>query len=121
MRAGAGFGVVLHAEGAVFQVAQTGDRAVIQVHMGHFDILGKRGGVHRIAVILRSDGDFSRAEVFNGLVASAMAELEFEGASPEGESENLVAKADAEERFFPVQAANGLTGVIEGLGVAGAI
>ena len=52
MRAGACLGVVLNAGCPVFQVAQAGDCAIIQVQMGYFDICGKRGRVNSVAVIL---------------------------------------------------------------------
>src|SRR6266568_3920716 len=42
--------------------------------------------------------DASGLEVFHGLVAPPMAELQFEGPSAEGEGEQLVTQADAEDR-----------------------
>jgi len=55
------------------------------------------------------------------LVRAAMAEFEFEGFSTEGTGEDLVAEANAEERFFADELAGGFTGVIQGLGIAGAV
>jgi hypothetical protein len=121
VRAGAGLGVVLNAEGLVLAVAQAGDRAVVEIDVGDLDIGREGGGIDRVAVVLRGNGDSSSAEVFDGLVRAAMAEFEFEGFSTEGASEDLVAEADAEKRFFADELAGGFAGVIEGLGIAGAV
>ena len=43
--------------------------------MSYFDFTGERVRVHGIAVVLRCDGYFSSAEIFNGLIGTTMSEL----------------------------------------------
>ena len=78
MRAGTGFGVVLHGENRQLLVTQTFDRVVVEVYMRDLHL----GGIERIkvdteTVILRGDLDLAGRKVLDRLVGSAMAELEF--------------------------------------------
>lgn len=75
-----------------------------------FDFFGFGG----VAVILGGDGDFAAFEVFDGLVAAAVAEFEFVGGGAEGVGDDLVAEADAEDGELVHEFADGLVGVGEG-------
>src|SRR5712692_741523 len=72
--------------------------AVVEVHMG-FDEPGllHRLRVHAEAVVLRGDLDAPRLEVLHRVIGAVMAELELVGAAPEGQAQDLVAEADAED------------------------
>ncbi len=55
------------------------------------------------------------------MIAAVVAELELVGASAEGQAAELVAEADAEDRHAAHHVANGADGVVDRLGVAGAV
>src|SRR5262245_23655516 len=52
------------------------------------------------------------------MIASMMSELELEGSTSEGESHDLMPKANAEDRFLPEQAPNVAYGIVHGLRIA---
>jgi len=60
MRAGRGFGMILHAEDRQFSVTHAFHRVVVQIDMAHFNIFGLRPWIDRESMILRSDCDFAR-------------------------------------------------------------
>lgn len=91
--------MVLHAEDGEFAVAETFDGAIVEIDVADFEV-GREGvGIDRKTVVLAGDVDFAGAEVFDGLVAAAMAEFEFEGVAAEGVGKHLVAEADGESWF----------------------
>ncbi len=55
MRAGGGFGVVLHAECVQVLHPQPFDHAIVQVHVRDFDVGGQAVGLHRKAVVVAAD------------------------------------------------------------------
>jgi hypothetical protein len=57
VRAGAGFGVILDAERGMLSMANALDRLVVQVHVGHFQLVGQCVRFDREAVVLRGDLD----------------------------------------------------------------
>ena len=57
---------------------------------------GQAVPVHSVAVVLGSDLDFVREQVFHRVVAAPVAELQLIGLGAIGQGENLVAQADAE-------------------------
>ena len=59
---------------------------------------GQRGGIDGEAVVLAGDRHLARRQVAHRLVAAVVAELELEGAAAQGEAEELVPQADAEDR-----------------------
>ena len=64
VRAGAGFGMILHREHRQPFVAQAFEAAVVEIEMCEFDFVGvEAGGVYGKAVIVRSDFDLVKAEV----------------------------------------------------------
>ena len=102
-------------------MAHAFDRLVVEVDVGDFDFGRERIGIDGEAVVLRSDGNLSGAEVLDRLVAAAVAELQFEGAAAVGVREELVAEADAEDWFFADELAEFAVDVAERGWVAGAI
>src|SRR5262245_66576730 len=54
--------------------------------------------IDREAMVVRGNLDAAAAHVFDGLIAAAVAEFEFEGAAAERPSEQLMSQADAEDR-----------------------
>ena len=58
VRAGRGFGVVLHAEDRLAAVAEAFERLVVQVDVRDFDVVQvERIGIDREAVVVRGDLD----------------------------------------------------------------
>ena len=88
---GGGFWVVLDGEDWGVAVAEAFDGLVVEIDVGDLDVGWEGVGVDGEAVVLAGDGDLAGAEVFDGLVAAAVAEGEFEGFSAEGVAEDLVA------------------------------
>src|SRR4051812_16691814 len=103
--AGGSFRVILHAEGGDFIVRETFDGFVVQTAMRHAQERRQRVFCHGEAVILRSDLDSARFEIVHGMVCAAMAELKLEGFCATSEAEELVAKANAENRLLAQQVA----------------
>src|SRR6266849_11131246 len=117
-----GLGVVLHGEDRQLPMPHALGGAVVEVHVG-FDEPGllHRPGIHAEAVVLRGDLDAPGLEVLHGMVGAVVAELELVGAAPEGQAQDLVAEADAEDRQLADELAHRFHEVRHGFGIAGAI
>jgi len=103
-------------------MAQTFAGVVVEIDLGGLGLGGGEGsGIDRKAVVLRGDADLAGGEVFHGLVAAAMAELQFEGLSAEGVAEDLVAETDAEDRLLADERLDGFVRVGNDAGIAGAV
>jgi len=77
VRAGAGLGVVLDAEDGKRFVAEAFDGLVVEVDVRHHAAVGFQGfAIDREAVILAGDFDPAGVEIFDRLIAAAMAELQ---------------------------------------------
>jgi hypothetical protein len=95
MRAGCRFGVILHAEDRPLALAKAFDGLIIQIEMRQLELLGQlRDGE---AVVVRRDLDFAREEVLDGLVRSAVSELQFVRARAQGQTQNLMPQTDPED------------------------
>ena len=122
MRAGGGFGMVLDAEDGVVAMAEAFERLVVQIDVRDVDLVEvERVGVDREAVIVRRDLDLLRELVAHRMVGAAMSEFQLVGFAAEGEAEQLVAEADAEDRLLADQLADVAHLGLERLGVAGAV
>ena len=93
--------MVLDREERARRVGEALDGLVVQVDVRDLDGLAGGAqalGVDRIAVVLGADRDAARREILAGLVAAVVTELELRRRAAEGEAEDLVAEADAEDR-----------------------
>ena len=79
-------------------VCQPLDRSVIEVNVGHKNVLRQSGRVDRVAVVLGSHVDISRLDVFYRLVTTPMPELQLEGRRAQSPCDYLVSKTDAHHR-----------------------
>ena len=114
MRACCGLRVVLHGECGDVHALQAFDHVVVQIDVGdehlavlavfkrRVDLLADRG-VDREAVVVGGDLDLAGGQILDRLVDAAVSELELVGAEAECAAEQLVAKADAEERVAGVK------------------
>src|SRR5438874_8863552 len=73
--AGAGLGVVLHAEGGDVTAAETFHDTVVEVHMGDVG-RGNRALGDRVVVVLAGDFDGPRGQAANRVVPAVVPELE---------------------------------------------
>src|SRR5262249_6556196 len=97
VRARGGFGVVLHAKSAEVGDLQALARDVVEVRVGALRADRERVEIDAEAVVLRGDLDAPGGEVLHRLVRAAVAEFELVGLAAEGQGEELVAEADAED------------------------
>src|SRR5947209_7696852 len=81
----------------------------------------QRCAVYGEAVVLAGDFHAAGVEVFDGLIAAAMAEFKFVGCGANRAAEELVAEANAENGDLAERTLDGGDGVVEDGGVAGAI
>ena len=84
VRAGRSLRMILHAKDRFGSVAKAFHRLVVQVDTRNHDFRWQRSGVHRKAMVLRSDFHAARLQVFDRLVAAPMTEFQFEGFSAKG-------------------------------------
>ena len=98
LRSRAGLRVELHGEDRPILHAQTFERPVEQRGMRLLQARGQGFPRHDETVVMRGDLNAAGCEVLNRMVAAAVAQMHLDGASAEGESEQLVPKADAEDR-----------------------
>src|ERR1035438_2459522 len=74
--AGAGFGVVLHAEERQGAVAKAFEGVVVEVDVGEVDFGGVDGvGIDGEVVIVRGDLDFAGVVALYGMIAAVVAEF----------------------------------------------
>src|SRR6185295_7552863 len=90
-------GMVLYGEGRLALHREALDGAVVQVQVGDLGAVLQRIDVHGEAVVLGRDLDLAGGEILDGLVSAVMAELELVGLPAEGQAEDLMAQADAED------------------------
>src|ERR1700675_3556707 len=98
--AGGSFRMILHREDREARMSHPLYGSVIEVDVCELDVFVRdAGNVHGKAVVLRGDLDLPGCQVFDGLVAAMVAKLELEGLAPKSEAQDLMSKADAEDRF----------------------
>src|ERR1051325_17586 len=113
--------MILHAKyGQVF-VSHSLDRLIVQIDVRDFNVGRKRVRIDRETMVLRRDGDFAAAQIFDRLVRPAMAEFQFEGRSTERETEDLMAETNAENRLLAHQIAHNVVRVGQCRWIPGAI
>src|SRR5213593_534457 len=117
-----GLGVILHGEHGLLAVAHALGGAVVEIDVRlHQPGLLHGREVHREAMVLRSDLDAPGEEVLHWMIGAMVAELELVGVAAEGQAENLVAEADAEERRLADEPAHRLHEIGHRFGIAGAV
>ena len=76
--------MVLNAENGGFAVPHAFDGAIIEIDVSDLHIGREAGGIDRETMILTGDTNLATAQIFNRLIAAAMAKFEFEGLSTIG-------------------------------------
>ena len=100
-----GLRMELNAQNRQGRVAESFDRAVIDVHVRNGDIVGE-AWLERVIVVLGRDRAPARDEVFHGMVAAVVPERKLVGLAAEREAEKLVSQTDPEDRTSPDQGAD---------------
>ena len=120
--AGAGFGVILHAEQRQIAVAQAFECLVVQVHVREFDFgLRQRVGIDGEVVVVGGDLDLAGVELFDGMIAAVVSEFQLEGFAAQSDAGQLVAETDAEDGLASHKAADVVHGIRARLGIARAV
>ena len=106
--AGAGLGVVLHAEGGHVGAAEALDHAVVEVHVGDLDAAPSESAATAKLWFWLVISTAAGGQAADRVVAAVVAERQLVGGAAEGRGQELVAEADAEDRHLAEQAADGL-------------
>ena len=103
LRAGGGFGVILHAECWLVAKFEAAIAAVEQADVRRRCVRGQGRGVYCKAVVHARDLDRTVAQALYRMVCAAVALMHLFRTRPYGQPEHLVAEADAEQRLFGLQ------------------
>src|SRR5216684_1047850 len=120
MRTRAGFWVILDGEATLSGQREPLDDAVVEIDMGHARS-GHRGIRDRVTVVLGGHLDDAGRDAANRMVRAVVTEGELVGLAAEGGCEDLVPKADAEDRHCSDELANGRAKVAERGRISGAV
>src|SRR5271157_4334357 len=122
LRAGAGLGMILHAEERHRSMAQALERVVIQVDVGQVYVARlKRIGIDGEVVIVAGDLHFARIHLLHRMIAAVMSELELISLASKSDPDQLVPETDSEDRCSSSQLANILLRVSDWLRIARAV
>src|SRR5205814_1461727 len=103
-----------------FAVPESFIGPVVEIDMRELNFRGIQGSwVDGKAMILGSYFDFVRQEVLYGMVSPAMAKLELERCSAQCQGQQLVSKANPEDRFFFNEEFDGLDRIAHSCRIAG--
>ena len=95
---------------------------VVQIDVSNVDFVHVQTfRVDSETVILRGNFHLLALDVQDRMISTMMSEFQFECSPPEREAHNLMTQADTKNRLFSNQSADVFDGIIEGLGIAGAI
>lgn len=118
MGPGRGFRVILHAEDRILAVAEPGDRVVVEIGVGDFDLWREGVRIDGKAVILGGDGDDLAVVILDRLIRAPVSEFQLEGLSAESERDDLVAQANSKDGKASDELTDGFMRVGEGGGIA---
>jgi len=90
--------VVLHGEHRQSPVMETFQCTIIQIDVGHFEVVRERFGVDRETMILGRDFDSTGLLIAHRMICAPVPEFEFVGRCPQRQTQKLVPQTDAEDR-----------------------
>ena len=118
----AGLGMALEAEGGLVAVTNALDRPVEQRPVGHLKVRRQRVRIQGEPMVLTGDGHLAGCQMLYGVVGAMVPKLHFLRAPSSGQPQQLVSKADTEQRNLGCkQASNGFDRVVTRLRIARAI
>src|SRR3989442_5741743 len=122
MRARRRLRMILNAERGKSTVFKAFNGVVVQIDVSNVDFVHVQTfRVDSETVILRGNFHLLALDVQDRMISTVMPEFEFECPPPERETHNLMAQANSKNRLFRNQSADVFDGIVEGLGIAGAI
>src|SRR5262245_14307251 len=122
MRAGRRLGMILNAERGKRTVFKAFNGVVVQIDVSNVDFVHiQTFRVDSETVILRGNFHLLALDVQDGMISTMMPEFQFERPPPERETHNLMTQTDTKNRLFSNQSPDVFDGIVEGLGIAGAI
>ena len=84
-------------------MAQALERIVVQVDVGQINFaLLQRVGIDGEVVVVRGDLDLAGCQLLDRMIAAVVSELQLVGLAAQGEPDELVAEADAEDGTLPI-------------------
>src|SRR5262245_43637568 len=114
--------MVLNTESGQGAVLEAFHRVVIQVNVGDLHVIQiQTVRINRETMILRRDLDLISRQIEDRMIAAMMSELEFVCPAAQSQAKDLMAKANAEHRFFSEEIAHIRDGVLEGFRIAGPV
>ena len=113
MRSRGRFGMVLDREDGKTAMAHALQRAIVEIDMSRLQVAGQVVQLDREAMVLRGDLDLLGALIEHGLIGAAVAEFQLVRLASQGLPEDLMAQADAEDRWWilPDQLGHGMDGI----------
>src|SRR6266478_5954980 len=122
MRTGSGFGVVLHAKHGVIAQAEAFESLVVEIDVGDLAVSGvERIGIDGEPVIVRGYFHLVGELVDDRVVRATMSELHLVCFAAYRQAENLIAKADTENRNLADEALHVAYLSVKRLRIAGAV
>ena len=122
MRAGRRFRMVLDTENRFGLMPHAFHGLVVQVNPVNGDFLWQTFWIDGKTMVLRGNFHFARFQIFDRLVAAAMAKFQFESLSAKRLAQYLVPEANPKNRHAAVHESFDFPDdVIEGRGVAGTV
>ena len=103
-------------------MAHTFQAIVVEVDMGYLHITWRQAvDIDAKAVVLGGDFHMTGGQIFDRLVAAAMAEFQFVGCAAVSKAKHLMTEADAENRFLAEQCSDGVNDALNAGRVTGTI
>src|SRR5262245_1931275 len=122
MRARRGFGMILDAEGGYPTVLKSFNGVVVQVDVRDVNVVEiQTFRIYRKTVVLSGDLHLLPLKVQNWMIAAMMSEFQLVRTASQRKTENLVAKANPEHRFFAEEIPNILDRIFERFRIAWAV
>src|SRR4030042_147311 len=113
LRAGRAFGVVLYRYDWQLFMAQSLNCAVIQIYLTDLKSALYAIGINGIAVILGGDINSACCQITDRMIATTVAEFEFESSGSESTAYHLMSQADTHDRLFIDDLFDGLCQIVE--------
>ena len=93
--------MVLHRIGRKLKRFQTFNRLVVEVSVGHPDMIRKTFFINRKSVVVARDFNLIGLKIHNRMVPPVVSAFELVGTASQSQSQNLMTQTNAEDRENP--------------------